>query len=231
MAKDIQKEFLENRNRNRDIWRLFKVLSDFTDAFEELDDVGKAVAIFGSARAKKDDFYYKKAYDIASRLVKEGYAIITGGGPGIMEAANKGAKDNNGVSIGLNIELPHEQSINPFVTLPLSFKYFFTRKVTFMKYAVAFVVMPGGYGTMDELFESLVLIQTEKIGHFPVVLYGSEFWEKVLDFCKFLFSRGYISHSDLGIFTITDDINELVNYIKAKTWKIPNEVNSNDCTG
>ncbi len=220
MAKDIQKEFLENRNKNRDIWRIFKIVSDFTDAFEELDDIGKAVAIFGSAREKEGDFYYNKAYEIAGRLSKEGFAIITGGGPGIMEAANRGAKDSGGLSIGLNIELPREQDLNPYVTLPLSFRYFFTRKVTFMKYAVAFVVMPGGFGTMDELFESLVLIQTGKIGHFPVVLYGSEFWKEILDFCKFLYSRRYISRGDLDIFTITDDVNELVDHIKKRTRKI-----------
>ncbi len=222
MAKDIQKEFLENRNKNRDIWRIFKIVSDFTDAFEELDDIGKAVAIFGSARAKEGNFYYNKAFEIAGKLAEEGFAIITGGGPGIMEAANKGAKDNGGLSIGLNIELPKEQDLNPYVTLPLSFKYFFTRKVTFMKYAVAFVVMPGGFGTMDELFESLVLIQTGKIGHFPVVLYGSEFWRRVLELCKFLYSRGYISKKDFDILTVTDDINELVDFVKRKTLKISN---------
>ncbi len=228
MAKDIQKEFLENRNRNRDIWRIFKIVSDFTDAFEELDDIGKAVAIFGSARVKKGDFYYDKASEIAGRLTEEGFAVITGGGPGIMEAANKGAKDSGGLSIGLNIELPKEQDLNPYVTLPLNFRYFFTRKVTFMKYAVAFVVMPGGFGTMDELFESLVLIQTGKIGHFPIVLYGSEFWEKVLDFFKFLYNHEYISKRDLDIFTVTDDIDELVSYIKKRTRKISNEIDVND---
>ncbi len=220
MYKDIQKEFLENRNKNKDVWRLFKVLSDFTDAFEELDDLGMAVAIFGSARISSDDFYYEKAYEIASKLAEEGYAIITGGGPGIMEAANKAAKDKGVLSIGLNIELPHEQEINKYVTLPLNFKYFFTRKVTFMKYAVAFVVMPGGYGTLDELFESLVLIQTNKIGPFPVVLYGKEFWDKVVEFCEFLYSRDYISKSDLNIFTITDSVEEVVNHVKRRTKKI-----------
>ncbi len=217
MPKDIQKEFLENRNKNMDIWRLFKIMSDFTDAFEELDSVGLAVAIFGSARIKEDDIYYKKAYEVASRLTEEGYAIITGGGPGIMEAANKGAKDNGGVSIGLNIELPHEQGMNPYVTVPLNFRYFFTRKVTFMKYAVAFVFMPGGYGTLDELFESLVLIQTDKIGPFPVILYGREFWDEVIKLLKFLYKRDYISKHDLEIFKVIDSVDELVDYVKAKT--------------
>ncbi|AEA34289.1 TIGR00730 family Rossman fold protein [Hippea maritima] len=215
--KDIQKEFLENRNKNKDLWRLFKVLSDFTDAFEELDDIGLAVAVFGSARVKEDDFYYKKAYEIARRFAQEGYAIITGGGPGIMEAANKGAHDIGGVSVGLNIELPHEQMLNPYVNIPLDFRYFFTRKVTFMKYAVSFVVMPGGYGTMDELFESLVLIQTDKIGRFPVVLFGSEFWNKVVDLVSFLADRGYISKTDLSLFKITDSVEEAVSYVIDKT--------------
>ncbi|WP_025270539.1 TIGR00730 family Rossman fold protein [Hippea sp. KM1] len=215
--KDIQKEFLENRNKNKDLWRLFKVLSDFTDAFEELDDVGLAVAMFGSARIKEDDLYYKKAYEMAKRFAEEGYAVITGGGPGIMEAANKGAHEAGGISVGLNIELPHEQKLNPYVNLPLDFRYFFTRKVTFMKYAVSFVVMPGGYGTMDELFESLVLIQTDKIGRFPVVLFGSEFWEKVVDVMRFLADRGYISESDLGLFKITDSVEEAVSYVIDKT--------------
>ncbi len=217
MPKDIQKEFLENRNKNMDIWRLFKIISDFTDAFEELDSVGMAVAIFGSARVKEGDIYYKKAYEVASRLTEEGYAIITGGGPGIMEAANKGATDRGGVSIGLNIELPHEQGMNSYVNLPLNFRYFFTRKVTFMKYAVAFVFMPGGYGTLDELFESLVLIQTDKIGHFPVILFGSEFWEEILKLLDFLYRRDYISKHDLEIFKVMDSVDELVEYIKVKT--------------
>ncbi len=220
MPRDIQKEFLENRSKNRDVWRLFKIMSDFTDAFEELDEVGMAVAIFGSARITQNDYYYEKAYEIASKLTEEGFAIITGGGPGVMEAANKGAKDKGGVSIGLNIDLPHEQEMNPFVTVPLKFRYFFTRKVTFMKYAVAFVFMPGGYGTMDEFFESLVLVQTDKIGPFPVILYGKEFWDRVIDFCEFLYGRDYISRRDLGIFTVIDDIDELVNFIKEKTRRI-----------
>ncbi|WP_035589608.1 LOG family protein [Hippea jasoniae] len=226
--KDIQKEFLENRNKNRDVWRLFKILSDFTDAFEELDEIGPAVAIFGSAREKEDGFYYKKAREISKKLAENGFAIITGGGPGIMEAANRGAVDAGGISIGLNIELPHEQYLNRFVNIGLDFKYFFTRKVTFMKYAVAFVVMPGGYGTMDELFESLVLIQTDKIGAFPVVLYGNEFWKKVFDFLVFLRDRRYISPEDLSIFKITDDVDEVVEYIKNRTFSITATANNHE---
>ena len=220
--KDIQKEFLENRNKSKDIWRLFRIVSEFTEAFDELYDLGPAVAIFGSARAKQGDFYYEKAYEIGKSFAKEGYAVITGGGPGIMEAANKGAFEANGVSVGLNIELPHEQHLNPYVNLPLNFRYFFTRKVSFVKYAVGFVVMPGGYGTLDELFESLVLIQTRKIGQFPVVLYGSEFWLEIVDFLKFLVKRGYIDKEDIELVKVSDSIEEVVDYIKKHTFTITN---------
>ncbi len=217
---NIQREFLENRNKNKDVWRIFRVVSDFTDAFEDLDDVGLAVSIFGSARVDENDFYYKKTVELAKKLSLEGYAIITGGGPGIMEAANRGASEAKGVSVGLNIELPHEQKMNPYVSIPLDFKYFFTRKVTFMKYAVSFVVMPGGFGTMDELFESLVLKQTNKIGEFPVVLFGKEFWTPLIDFMLNLKKLDYISESDLKLFKLTDDIDEAVAYIKSETGKI-----------
>ena len=217
---NIQREFLENRNKNKDVWRIFRVISDFTDAFEDLDDVGLAVSIFGSARVDENDFYYKKTVELAKKLSLEGYAIITGGGPGIMEAANRGASEAKGVSVGLNIELPHEQKMNPYVSIPLDFKYFFTRKVTFMKYAVSFVVMPGGFGTMDELFESLVLKQTNKIGEFPVVLFGKEFWTPLIDFMLNLKKLDYISESDLKLFKLTDDIDEAVAYIKSETGKI-----------
>ncbi len=214
--KDVQKEFLENRNKNKDVWRIFKIVSDFTDAFEELDSLGPAVSIFGSARIKENDFYYKKTVEIAEKLSKAGYAIITGGGPGTMEAANRGAYNAHGVSIGLNIELPHEQKINPYVSTPLSFKYFFTRKVTFMKYAVGFVVMPGGYGTVDELFESLVLKQTNKIGAFPIVLFGSEFWKPIIDFLDIMKHKKYINKTDTDIFMVTDDTDEILSYIKSQ---------------
>ncbi len=220
MIKDIQKEFLENRNKNKDVWRIFRVISDFTEAFEELDSIGPAISIFGSARSGEDDPYYQTAVDIAKRFSIEGYTIITGGGPGIMEAANKGAFAADKVSIGLNIELPHEQNINPYVNLPLNFKYFFTRKVTFMKYAVGFVVMPGGFGTMDELFESLVLKQTNKIGNFPIVLYGKSFWQPLLEFMEHLVRHKYIDSGDTKLFIVTDDVDEVVSYIKSETGRI-----------
>lgn len=212
---DIQKEFLENRDENKDTWRILRVISDFTDAFENLDKIGPAVSIFGSARVKDNDFYYKKTVSLSRQLVEAGYAVITGGGPGIMEAANRGAAEANGVSIGLNINLPHEQKLNKYVNMPLTFKYFFTRKVMFMKYAVGFIVMPGGFGTLDELFESLVLTQTEKLGIFPIVLYGEEFWKPMEGFLKLLCEKRYINTFDFNLFMITDDIKEAVDYIKS----------------
>jgi uncharacterized protein (TIGR00730 family) len=168
--KDIQKEFLDNRNINKDVWRIFRVISDFTDAFDELEDIPPAVSIFGSAREKAGDFYYEKTVKISQKLSERGFAIITGGGPGIMEAANKGAK----ISIGLNISLPHEQKLNPYVKIPLEFKYFFTRKVTFLKYSVATVIMPGGFGTLDELSEVLTLVQTQRMSKIPIVFFGKD---------------------------------------------------------
>ncbi len=214
---DIQKEFLENRNKNRDVWRIFKIISDFTDAFVELDSLGPAVSIFGSARATENDFYYKKTTELAKKLAENGYAIITGGGPGIMEAGNKGAYEAGGVSIGLNIELPHEQHMNKFVNEPLNFKYFFTRKTIFMKYAVSFIIMPGGFGTMDELFESLVLTQTKKMTSFPIVLFGKEFWSPLLSFFNNLINHKYIDKEDLDLFMVTDSIEEAIEFIKLKT--------------
>ncbi|NPA11954.1 MAG: TIGR00730 family Rossman fold protein [Epsilonproteobacteria bacterium] len=213
--KDIQKEFLDNRNKNKDMWRLFRVLSDLTDAFDELDDLPPAVSIFGSAREKEDGFYYKKATQISQKLSDKGYAIITGGGPGIMEAANRGAK----ISVGLNIELPHEQTTNPFVKTALKFRYFFTRKVTFLKYSVATVMMPGGFGTLDELSEVLVLIQTNRMTRIPVVFFGSEFYAPLIDFYKTMLKHKYIDKEDLDLFIVTDDVDEAVEYIYQNSVK------------
>jgi len=207
--KDFQKEFLDNRDLTKDMWRMFRVLSDFTDAFEELEDIPPAISIFGSAREKPGSFYYEKAYEISKKLSNKGFAIITGGGPGIMEAANKGAK----ISIGLNIELPHEQSTNPYVKIPLRFRYFFTRKVTFLKYSVGAVMMPGGYGTLDELSEVLVLIQTNKMSKIPVVFFGREFYKPLLDFFDVMLKQNYIDEKDLDLFIVTDEVDEAVEYI------------------
>lgn len=221
VRKDLEQEFFDNKSKDQDVWRMFKVLADFTDAFEELNDLPPAVSIFGSARTPDDDIYYTKAVKISQRLSDEGFSIITGGGGGIMEAGNRGAD----VSVGLNIALPHEQSINKFVKIPLNFKYFFTRKVCFIKYSVAFVVMPGGFGTLDELSEALILVQTKKIGKFPIVLFGKEFWKPLEDFFKVMLKYNYIDKNDLSSYLITDDVDEVVNYIKTNVF----HVNNGDC--
>lgn len=207
---DLEKEFLSNKNREKDIWRMFKILGDFTDAYEELNSLPPAISIFGSARTDKKHPHYKDAYKISKQLSKEGYAIITGGGGGIMEAGNKGAK----VSVGLNIKLPQEQKVNRFVKLSLQFKYFFTRKVTFLKYSVGFVVMPGGFGTLDELSEALCLVQTKRMGAFPIVLFGKEFFKPLEEFFKKMLEYNYIGKNDMSLYLITDDIDEAVDYLR-----------------
>lgn len=194
-------------NPVRDLWRIFRVMAEFTEGFEELASVGPAVSIFGSARTPPDDRYYKLAEQTASEIVNSGFAVITGGGGGIMEAANKGAAKMGSQSIGLNIELPMEQIPNEYQNLSLHFRYFFVRKVMFLKYAHGFIVFPGGYGTMDEFFESLVLIQTLKQASFPVILMGSDYWDGLLDWIKekMLNEHGYIDPEDMDVFTIVDD--------------------------
>ena len=191
----------------KDLWRIFRVMAEFTEGFEELASVGPAVSIFGSARSKPSDQYYKLAEQTASELAKTGFAIITGGGSGIMEAANKGAADAGGKSIGLNIELPMEQIPNEFQNVSLDFRYFFVRKVMFLKYAHGFIVFPGGFGTMDEFFESLVLIQTLKQACFPVILMGSDFWDGLIKWMKkeMLDKHAFISPDDPDVFTVVDD--------------------------
>lgn len=215
---DLQKEFLSNKAKDKDVWRMFKILADFTDAFEELNELPPAVSIFGSARTPHDDYYYKKTVELSAKLSIEGYSIITGGGGGIMEAGNKGAD----ISVGLNIELPHEQKVNPYVKVPIEFKYFFTRKVCFLKYSVAFVVMPGGFGTLDELSEALVLVQTGKMGRFPIVLFGKEFFEPLIEFFKVMLKHNYIEDADLSAYLVTDSVDEAIEYIKTKGFDIKN---------
>ena len=192
-----------------DTWRTLRIQSEFVEGFDALAGVGPAVTIFGSARVPRNDHYYRQARRLAERLVKEGFAIITGGGPGIMEAANRGAKEAGGLSIGCNIELPFEQGLNDYVDLGMEFRYFFVRKVMFMKYAEAFCIFPGGFGTLDELFESLTLIQTGKVEHFPVVLFGRDYWQGLLDWIEQQpLDEGKIAPADLDLFTLTDDIDE-----------------------
>jgi len=199
----------------RDLWRIFRVMAEFTEGFEELASVGPAVSIFGSARSKPNDPYYKLAEQTASELAKAGFGVITGGGGGIMEAANKGAADAGGQSIGLNIELPMEQVPNDYQNISLSFRYFFVRKVMFLKYAHGFIVFPGGYGTMDEFFESLVLIQTLKQATFPVILMCTDYWAGLVDWIrtKMLGEHKYIAPDDLDVFTMADDPKDAVRII------------------
>jgi len=196
-------------------WRIFRIMAEFVEGFEELSQIGPAVSIFGSARTEPGTKYYELACETAAAVAKAGFAVITGGGGGIMEAANKGATEAGGQSIGLNIELPIEQEPNKYQTMSMHFKYFFCRKVMFLKYANGFIVMPGGFGTMDEFFESLVLIQTLKQVHFPVILMGSEFWNDLVDWIKnvMLDKCGYISPEDLDVFTVVDDPSEAIKVV------------------
>ncbi len=199
-----------------DTWRMFRILAEFVEGFDTLSSLGcPSVSIFGSARTLEDHEDYKLARAIAARLSEHGYGIITGGGPGIMEAANRGAADVNGVSIGLNIDLPFEQHSNPYVNLPMDFRYFFVRKVMFIKYSMAFICLPGGFGTLDELFESLTLIQTQKIKPFPIILVGTSFWTGLVDWIREqLISNGKIDKADLLLFEILDDADEIVAFIR-----------------
>ncbi len=191
----------------KDLWRIFRVMAEFVEGFDELGSIGPAVSFFGSARAKSGERYYKLAAQTAWEITKAGFAVITGGGSGIMEAANKGAAEAGGKSIGLNIELPLEQIPNEYQNLSLHFRYFFCRKVMFLKYAHGFIVFPGGYGTMDEFFESLVLIQTLKQASFPVILMGSDYWEGLTTWMneKMLKVHSHISPEDMNVFTVLDD--------------------------
>tara|TARA_B100001142_G_C14197801_1_gene602536 strand:- start:4 stop:702 length:699 start_codon:yes stop_codon:yes gene_type:complete len=198
-------------------WSIFKIMSEFVEGFEKLSNIGPCVSIFGSARTKPDNKYYKYAVEIAEKLTERGYGIISGGGPGIMEAANKGAKNKKGASVGLNIDLPFEQTSNKYIDddKNIYFNYFFVRKVMFVKYAQAFVVMPGGVGTLDELFEAITLIQTKKIQKIPIVLFGSEFWSGMLDWMKetLLEKEKTINKDDFNNFILVDDIDEAVNIV------------------
>lgn len=197
-------------------WQIFKVMGEFVKGFETLNSIGPCVSIFGSARTKPTNKYYKYATQIAKKLTEKGYGIITGGGPGIMEAANKGAFLGDGRSVGLNITLPHEQHYNKFIDYDkvINFDYFFVRKVMFVKYAQGFVVMPGGFGTMDEFFEAITLMQTEKISLFPVVLFSTEYWKGLIDWIhSTMFAEGNVSQEDLDRFTIVDTVDAAVDYI------------------
>lgn len=197
-----------------DPWRVLRIMGEFVEGFDTLSDVSNAVSFFGSARTRPDDPMYEKAVETARLLAKEGFAIITGAGPGIMEAANRGAQEGGSLSIGCNIELPFEQGVNPYVERAINFRYFFVRKTMFVKYATAFVVFPGGFGTLDELFEALTLIQTGKVKYFPVVLFGSAYWRGLVDWLEArVAGEGKIATEDLTIFHVTDDPREVVRLI------------------
>jgi len=199
----------------QDSWRLFRIMAEFVEGFEALAKCHPAVSIFGSTRVKPGDEVYQKAERIGQLLAENGFSVITGGGPGVMEAANKGAAATGGKSIGLNIELPFEQKPNPYANITLSFRYFFVRKVMFVKYAMAYIILPGGFGTMDELLESVTLIQTHKIKPFPVILVGSNYWKGLLEWIReVVLKEGKISPSDLEILQMIDEPEEIVKAIK-----------------
>jgi len=217
---DLIKNAFEDRDWNEiqtsDSWSIFKVMAEFVEGYSKMSRIGPCVSIFGSARTKPDNKYFKIAEDIAFKLTQYGYGVITGGGPGIMEAGNMGAKKGNGKSVGLNIDLPFEQSANLFIDPDklISFEHFFVRKVMFVKYAQGFIVLPGGFGTLDELFEAITLIQTEKIGRFPIILVGSEYWKGLLDWIKnIMITEKNISDKDLELIQIVDNAEEAVDKI------------------
>ena len=209
---------LDSRTRDewktKDAWRALRILSEFVEGFEELSDLPPAVSVFGSARSKPDSPEWELAERVGAALARAGYGVITGGGPGVMEAANKGAAQAGGLSVGLGIELPFEQRLNDWVQIGINFRYFFARKTMFVKYASGFVVLPGGFGTMDELFEALTLVQTKKVTRFPVVLMGLSYWQGLLDWMRgTMCAEGKISPEDLDLLCVTDDVTEAVQHI------------------
>ncbi len=207
-----------NEIKSNDSWSIFKIMSEFVEAYDRMAKIGPCVSIFGSARTKPDNPYYQLSEQLAERLASKGFGIISGGGPGIMEAANKGAQQGNGPSVGLNIDLPFEQNHNPYIDQEhnLEFNYFFVRKVVFIKYSQAFVIMPGGFGTLDEFFEAMTLIQTKKIRRRPIVLFGSEYWNGMLQWVEstMLMKEQNISEGDLELFKVVDDVDSAVSYIE-----------------
>lgn len=200
---------------SKDTWRIFRIMAEFVEAFETMSQIGKAVTIFGSARTRPSDKYYKHAVKTASLLARQKFAIITGGGPGIMEAANKGAKLAGGISVGLNIELPAEQAPNPFQTHPIQFHYFFCRKVCFVKYASAFILYPGGFGTLDEFFEAITLVQTDRIDQFPIILVGRNYWKGLDQWIRStLAGNGFIGKNDVKLYHIVEEPEEILPFVQ-----------------
>jgi uncharacterized protein (TIGR00730 family) len=212
---DDRKQYVVDALSIDESWRIFRIMAEFVEGIDTLSKIKHAVSIFGSARTKPDDPYYQKAELLARRLAEAGFGVITGGGPGIMEAGNKGASEAGGQSVGMNIHLPFEQKPNPYANISIDYKYFFTRKVMFVKYAMAYVIFPGGFGTIDELFEALTLIQTKRIKPFPVILMGSEYWKGLVDWLrKTMLHDNKISAADLELFQIIDDPEEAVRHIQ-----------------
>ncbi len=220
MDNNFNSEFIQNEQylidnfKVQDTWRIFRIMAELVEGFDALSKIPKAVTVFGSARVNEDDVYYQKARFIGKLLAENNIPVLTGGGPGIMEAANRGAYENNGLSVGLNIELPMEQKPNPYLNLLISFKYFFVRKLMLIKYGWTYVIFPGGFGTLDEFFEAVTLIQTNKIKPFPIILVGSEYWEGLINWLNdtILFNE-FIKKEDLEIFKIIDDPYEILNEI------------------
>jgi uncharacterized protein (TIGR00730 family) len=207
----MQQPYADTSFLESDAWRALRIQGEFVDGFDAMARLGPAVSIFGSARTPAGDPWYERARELGRKLGAAGLTVITGGGPGIMEAANQGARDAGAVSVGLGIELPHEQGLNDFVDLRVEFRYFFVRKTMFVKYAQGFVIFPGGYGTLDELFESVTLVQTGKIEHFPIILMGTHYWRGLLDWLEGTVGQeGKIAHQDLSLLTLTDDVDEAV---------------------
>jgi len=211
----VERQYLIDELSKEESWRIFRIMAEFVDSIEDLSRIHNGVTIFGSARVKPEDPYYQKAEKLGRLLVQNGFAVITGGGPGIMEAANKGAAEAGGQSVGMNIKLPFEQKPNPYANLQIDYKYFFIRKVMFVKYAVAYIIMPGGYGTMDEFFEALTLIQTKRVKSFPVIVMGSEYWRGLLDWLKDTMLRtNMILPFDIEMIQIMDEPEEVVKHIR-----------------
>ncbi|MDO9515824.1 MAG: TIGR00730 family Rossman fold protein [Syntrophales bacterium] len=210
-----EKQYLVDALSVDESWRIFRIMAEFVESIEELSRIGPAVSIFGSARESPGGAYYEKAREVARLLGEKGFGVITGGGPGIMEAANRGASEAGARSIGMNIQLPFEQKPNPYATTSIAYKYFFIRKVMFVKYAMAYVILPGGFGTMDELFEALTLIQTKRIRSFPVILMGSEYWGGLVDWMKkTMLQEGKVSEEDLDLIQMIDEPDQVVRHIQ-----------------
>lgn len=216
----MDQQYLIDEMKVQESWRIFRIMAEFVEGFEVLSRIPPAVSIFGSTRTRRSDEDYRKAEQTARKLAREGYAIVTGGGPGIMEAANKGAMEEGGVSVGINIDLPEEQKPNQYITTYLGFRYFFVRKMMFVKYAVAFVIFPGGFGTLDEFFEPIQLIQTHKIKPFPVILVGKDYWKGLREWIEgVLLAQGKISPPDISLFHIVEEPDEVVRLIKESSGK------------